>query len=122
MKRDPYQIYKQISIETAPLVQLTLMMFDSALRFVRQATIAMKEKDFEQKNNDIQKAIAIIQQLNRNLDMNYELSTQMRPIYEYMVHRLIKANLNNDVETLEEVEKLVKELRDTWREVSGRVR
>lgn len=122
MKRDPYKIYKQISIETAPPVQLTLMMFNSTLKFIRQAKMAMSEKDYEQKNHYIQKAIAIIQQLNRTLDMKFEISTQMRSIYEYMIHRLIEANFNNDYEKLEEIEGLVRELRDAWKEVSGKVR
>lgn len=120
MKRDPYKIYKQISIETAPPIQLTLMMFDGALKSVRLAKIALAKKDYEKKNNDIQKAIAIIQDLNRNLDMTIDISTQIRPIYEYIMERLVEANLTNDDEILDEVEKLVKELRDTWKEASGK--
>ena len=51
------------------------------------------------------------------LNMDMDISKQMLPLYEYMNHRLVEANIKNDNTIIEEVEGLVTEFRDTWKEV-----
>lgn len=78
---------------------------------------AIQDKNIQEKNTNIQKAQAIISELMSTLNMDIEISKQMLPLYEYMNHRLVEANIQNDVAIIEEVEGLVTEFRDTWKEV-----
>lgn len=77
----------------------------------------LKKRIFKKKNNNLQRAQAIIAELMSTLNMDIDISKQMLPLYEYMNHRLVEANIQNDVAIIEEVEGLVTEFRDTWKEV-----
>lgn len=66
---------------------------------------------------NLQKSQAIVAELMSTLNMDIEISKQMLPLYEYMNHRLLQANIQNDISIIEEVEGLVTEFRDTWKEV-----
>ncbi len=112
-----YNAYKQNSVTTASPGELTLMLYNGCLKFLVKSKRAIEEKKFEEKNTNILKAQAIIAELMSTLNMDIEISKQMLPLYEYMNRRLIEANTKNDLAILEEVEGLVTEFRDTWKEV-----
>ena len=112
-----YNAYKQNSVTTASPGELTLMLYNGCLKFLNKAKQAMIEKNVEEKNYNIQRAQAIIAELMSTLNMDYDISKQMYPLYDYMNRRLIEANIKNDVAIIEEVEGLVTEFRDTWKEV-----
>ncbi len=109
--------YKQNSVTTAAPGELTLMLYNGCLKFLGKAKVAISNKNIEEKNTNLQKSQAIITELMSTLNMNIEISKQMLPLYEYMNRRLIEANLKNDNTIIEEVEGLVTEFRDTWKEV-----
>jgi len=109
--------YKQNSVTTASPGELTLMLYNGCLKFLNKAKQAIQEKNIQEKNTNLQKAQAIISELMSTLNMDIEISKQMLPLYEYMNHRLVEANIQNDVAIIEEVEGLVTEFRDTWKEV-----
>ncbi|MEK4629841.1 flagellar export chaperone FliS [Solibacillus sp. FSL R7-0682] len=109
--------YKQNSVTTASPGELTLMLYNGCLKFLGKAKVAMSNKNIEEKNTNLQKSQAIIAELMSTLNMNVEISKQMLPLYEYMNQRLVEANLKNDQAIIEEVESLVTEFRDTWKEV-----
>ncbi|AJK89312.1 MULTISPECIES: flagellar export chaperone FliS [Lysinibacillus] len=109
--------YKQNSVTTASPGELTLMLYNGCLKFLNKAKLAIQEKNIQEKNTNLIKAQAIISELMATLNMDIEISKQMLPLYEYMNHRLVEANIQNDVAVIEEVEGLVTEFRDTWKEV-----
>ncbi|ACA38782.1 flagellar export chaperone FliS [Lysinibacillus sp. fkY74-1] len=109
--------YKQNSVTTASPGELTLMLYNGCLKFLNKAKQAIQEKNIQEKNTNLIKAQAIISELMATLNMDIEISKQMLPLYEYMNHRLVEANIQNDVAIIEEVEGLVTEFRDTWKEV-----
>ncbi|WP_025116765.1 flagellar export chaperone FliS [Lysinibacillus fusiformis] len=109
--------YKQNSVTTASPGELTLMLYNGCLKFLNKAKQAIQEKNVQEKNTNLQKAQAIIAELMSTLNMDIEISKQMLPLYEYMNNRLVEANIQNDVAIIEEVEGLVTEFRDTWKEV-----
>ncbi|EAZ84843.1 flagellar export chaperone FliS [Lysinibacillus fusiformis] len=109
--------YKQNSVTTASPGELTLMLYNGCLKFLNKAKQAIQEKNIQEKNTNLIKAQAIISELMATLNMDIEISKQMLPLYEYMNHRLVEANIQNDVAVIEEVEGLVTEFRDTWKEV-----
>lgn len=113
----PYQAYQNNAVQTASGGELTLMLYNGGIKFIRQAIKDLEEKDFEQKNKHIQKAQAIVQELMLTLDPKVEISQQMLPLYEYINHQLTEGNINNDVEHLNEALTFIIEFRDTWKEV-----
>ena len=112
-----FNAYKQNSVTTASPGELTLMLYNGCLKFLTRAKKAIEEKNIEEKNTNIQKAQAIISELMSTLNKDLEVSKQMIPLYDYMNRRLMEANINNDSTIITEVEGLVTEFRDTWKEV-----
>ncbi|MDM5228410.1 flagellar export chaperone FliS [Cytobacillus sp. NJ13] len=114
---NPYQSYQQNSVNTASPGELTLMLYNGCLKFIHQAKKAIMDKNIEAKNTNIQKAQNIIQELMVTLNMDVEVSQNMMSLYDYMNRRLMEANVKNETAILDEVEGLVTEFRDTWKEV-----
>ncbi|OEC02885.1 flagellar biosynthesis protein FliS [Lysinibacillus sphaericus] len=112
-----HNIYKQNSVTTASPGELTLMLYNGCLKFLAKAKQAIQEKKIQEKNTNLLKAQAIISEFITTLNMNVEISKNMLALYEYMNRRLVEANIKNDIAIIEEVEGLVTEFRDTWKEV-----
>lgn len=111
------QAYQNNAVNTASPGELTLMLYNGCLKFVKQAKKDIQENNYEAKNKNIQKAQKIIRELMLTLDQKIDISQQMLPLYEYMIHRLREANIRNDAALLDEVESHLTEFRDTWKQV-----
>ena len=109
--------YKQNSVTTASPGELTLMLYNGCLKFLNKAKLAIQDNNIQEKNTNLIKAQAIISELMATLNMDIEVSKNMLALYEYMNRRLVEANIQKDVSIIEEVEGLVTEFRDTWKEV-----
>ncbi|WFD10029.1 flagellar export chaperone FliS [Tepidibacter hydrothermalis] len=114
--KNPYAQYKRQAVNTSTPEELTLKLYEGCIKFINIAMIAIDEKDIQKSNTNILKAQNIINELNITLDMNYEISNNLRLIYDYLHTRLIDANLKKDKSILEEVKEFVVEFRDTWKE------
>ncbi|MGV2939786.1 flagellar export chaperone FliS [Mesobacillus sp. LC4] len=114
---NPYQSYKQNSVNTASPGELTLMLYNGCLKFIHQAKKAIGDNNIQDKNNSILRAQDIIRELMVTLNPDIEVGKQMMSMYDYMLRRLVEANIKNDLEILDEVEGLVTEFRDTWKQV-----
>ncbi|MEK5390063.1 flagellar export chaperone FliS [Margalitia sp. FSL K6-0131] len=112
-----YEAYQQVSVTTAAPGELVLMLYNGCIKFIKIAKNAMLEENIEKKHLNITKAQNIINELIVTLNMDYEVSKNMRQLYDYMNRRLIEANIKNDTAILDEVEHFVEEFRDTWKEV-----
>ncbi|MBR8665376.1 flagellar export chaperone FliS [Bacillus paralicheniformis] len=113
---NPYAAYQQNSINMATPGELTLMLYDGCLKFMKLAKQAIDQKDIELKNTNLIKAQHIIQELNLTLNRKVELATSMGAMYEYIHRRLVEANIRNDKDIVTEVEGYVKDLRDAWKQ------
>jgi|SRR5690625_4717205 len=120
--RAAYQTYQNNAVNTASGGDLTLMLYNGCIRFIKQAMKDIEDKDFENKNLHIQKAQNIIQELMLTLDPNIEISKQMMPIYDYINFQLTEANVKNSNEALAEALTFVTEFRDTWKQVIAATR
>ncbi|MED3549801.1 MULTISPECIES: flagellar export chaperone FliS [Cytobacillus] len=111
-----YEAYQQNSVLTASPGELTLMLYNGCLKFLNQAKKAVQEKNIEAKHTNLSKAQNIISELIVTLNFDYDIAKDMRKLYDYMNRRLIEANIKNDTDIISEVEELVTEFRDTWKE------
>ena len=117
--RNPYNAYnktKQNTVYTAPPEELTLMLYNGMVKFVNQAMIAMDEKKVPQAHEAISRTSDIIMELNMTLNMDYELSQGLRQLYDFLINKLVEANITKDKKVLEEILPLITDLRDTWKE------
>ena len=114
---NPYQTYKENTVTTASPGDLTLMLYNGCLKFIKQGRQAILDKNIEEKNTSLLKVQEIIRELMATLNMEYEISHQMMLMYDYILNRLIEANVNNNLEALDEASSHIKEFRDTWQQV-----
>ncbi len=114
---NPYQSYQENAVQTASPGELTLMLYNGCLKFIKLARKAIEEKNIEEKNTNLLKAQKIIQELMVTLNMDYEVAKNMMAMYDYIHRRLIETNITNDLAILDEVEGYVTEFRDTWKQV-----
>jgi len=113
-KCNPYQQYQQNTVNTSTPQELTLMLYNGLVRFLKLACQGVEEADIEKANNNIIKSQNIILEFMSTLDMQYEMSEELFLLYEYMNRRLLEANMKKDKLILEEVTVYAEELRDTW--------
>ena len=109
-----YNQYRENSIFTASPEELTLMLYNGLVKFIMRGIDSIEKKNIEDANTNIIKAQNIVSEFMNTLDMSYEISDGLYAIYDYMLRRLIDANIKKDKEILEEVLGFAKNLRDTW--------
>lgn len=117
-----YQQYKQNSVQTASPEELTLMLYDGCLKFMRQAKIFIVEKKVPEAHNSIMRAQAIIEELNLTLNMDIPVSLNLRQLYVFILEQLIEANASKDAQYIDTIYPMVEELRDTWKEAMRRAK
>ena len=113
---NPYAKYKEQSVTTATPEELTLMLYNGCIKFINLAEVYIEEKDYGKSNLNIQKAQDIIQELNITLNMDYEISQNLRQLYTFVNEKLLDANIKKDKQALFDAKEIVSELRDTWKE------
>lgn len=114
---NPYESYANSRIMTASPAQLTLMLYDGAIKFCNIALVAIENKQVEKANTNIQKAQRIIEEFRSTLNFNYPVAKEFDKVYEYIYRRLVEANIKKDKEILEEALGHIKTMRETWIEV-----
>ncbi|MBM7541603.1 flagellar export chaperone FliS [Amphibacillus cookii] len=122
MVQQHYQAYKNNSVNTASPGELTLMLYNGCLKFIKYAKKGIEQSDIQLKNTNIQKAQDIINELMVTLDQGAPIAKEMMSLYDYVNHCLIQANIKNDLEPLMEAYRVVEEFRDTWKEVLKQTR
>lgn len=114
--KNPYSKYNNNKVLTASPRELTLMLYDGAIKFVNIAVLSIERKEIEKAHTNIKKAERIIDEFRITLDMTYPVSEDFERIYVYLSKRLVEANLMKNIEILEEVLSHLRSLRDTWKE------
>lgn len=114
---NPFAQYAQNKVLSASAPELTLMLYDGAIKFCNRAEIACEKNDIEGANYNIQKVENIISYLCDTLDMKYATAQDFENIYSYLNKRLIEANMTKDQEILQEVNRHLHSVRDTWIQV-----
>ena len=113
--------YKEQSILTATPGQLVVMLYDGCLRFLHQATYAMRDGDMAVAGNRLSRAEAIIDELLTTLDLGQggEIASRLQGIYVFCKRHLLEARTQRDPEMIEKVSELLGELRESWAQVAN---
>lgn len=117
MVNNPYAQYQNSKILTASPAELTLMLYDGAIKFGNIAIMAMKENDIQKAHNNIIKVQRIIEEFRQTLDMKYPVAQDFENIYAYIFQLTLQANLKKDPDIMEEAVGHLRTLRETWVEV-----
>ncbi|MCH5252745.1 MAG: flagellar export chaperone FliS [Lachnospiraceae bacterium] len=117
MNQNSINAYQRNAILTASPAELTLMLYDGAIRFCNIAIMAMEKNEVEDAHNNIRKAENIITELRATLDRKYPVWEDFDRVYDYIYRRLTEANMQKDPEIVEDALKYIREMRDTWKEV-----
>lgn len=110
------QKYQLNQVNTAKPEELTLMLYNGAIRFVKQTKSAVQDGNMDVAHQSNIRVQDIIQELMITLDMSVPLSEQMMALYSYLKQRLVQANVKKDIAILDEVEDFLVQFRDTWKE------
>ncbi len=117
MTGNPYAQYSQNKILTASPAELTLMLYDGAIKFCNIAIMGIEQKDLQKAHNNIMKVQKIIEEFQLTLNFKYEIANDFNNVYNYLMKRLREANVTKDKAILEEVSEHLHTMRDTWKEV-----
>src|SRR5580693_6852943 len=114
--------YRQGAVLAATPGELVVMLYDGARRFLRQASIAMREGEIERAHNTLRRAELIVAHLDGILDFEQgQVAHNLHSIYRFCLAHLNSARLSQDPTKLEEVSDLLGELREAWAQVADEV-
>lgn len=117
MAYNPMAAYGTNKVTTATPAELTLMLYEGAIKFCNIAQMAMEKKDIEKANLNMQKARNIIVELQSTLNFDYPVAKDFDTIYTYIFERMTAANVSKNPADVDDVLIQLRELRDIWRQV-----
>ena len=112
-----YAAYANNKVMTASPAELTLMLYEGAIKFCNIAIDAINAKDIQKAHMNIMKTEHIIEEFQTTLNHKYPVAKDFDEVYTYLMLRLKEANIKKDTDILEEVLKHLRTMRDTWKEV-----
>lgn len=110
------QAYQSNAVTTASPAELTLMLYNGAIKFLKQSRLAIEAKQFEKAHQSLIRVQDILNELIFTLDRSYPISEQFLVLYDYMLRRTVEANVKKDSAIIDEVEEFFSQFRDTWKE------
>ena len=115
--RNPFAEYTTNKILTASPAEVTLMLYEGAIKFCNIAIVSIEHGEIEKAHVNIKKTQSIIEEFRNTLDHKYPVAEDFDRIYVYLLERLLQANIRKDTAILEEVNTHLRSVRDTWKEV-----
>ncbi|MDE6608107.1 MAG: flagellar export chaperone FliS [Lachnospiraceae bacterium] len=115
--QNPYAKYNDSKVLTATPAELTLMLYEGAIKFCNIAIMGIEQGDVQKAHTNIVKVQKIVDEFRATLDMKYPVAKDFDRVYVYLQKRLIDANLTKDKEIVEEIATHLRSMRDTWKEV-----
>lgn len=115
-----FKVYQENSVATQSRGRLIVMLYDGAIKFLRQAIDELERNDMAAKGRSIGRAMDILFELNTVLDMERggEIAHNLRGLYNFMMRHLSQANLRKDPQRIREVISLLEELNQGWRAIT----
>ncbi len=121
-KSNPYNIYKQNSVNLASGQQLLLMLLDGSVKYTKIARLAILEKDIARAHKELIRVQDIFLELMITMDKNTKYMEDLYNLYEFVKNELVKANMKKDIKIIDEVLPIIEEIRDMWYEVDKKIK
>ena len=113
--------YQDSAVTTQSKGRLIVLLYDGAIKFMKLAIKELEANNYEAKGRYINKALGIIKELDAILDTNAggEMAANLRKLYSFMTRHLSEANIKRDPQMIRDVIKLMEELNQSWKAISG---
>ena len=109
-----YAVYANSKVQTASPAELTLMLYEAAIKFCNIAEMAIEKNDIQKAHDNIKKVEAIIEEFQATLNHKYPVAKDFDKVYTYLMQRLVEANIKKDTKILDEVLEHLRTMRDAW--------
>ena len=119
---NPYNIYKQNSVNMASSQQLLLMLLDGAVKYTKIAKMAILNKDIARAHKELVRVQDIFLELMITMDKNTKYMEDLYNLYDFIKNELAKANMKKDVKIIDEILPIIEEIRDMWYEVDKKIK
>lgn len=120
---NPYNTYKQNSVNTASKEQLLLMLLDGAVKYTKIAKLAIKEKNIERAHNELIRVQDIFLELMITMDKDSgDYMEELYKVYEFIKNELGQANIKKDTQIIDNILPVIEEVRDMWYEVDKKIK
>ena len=119
---NPYNIYKQNSVNMASSQQLLLMLLDGAVKYTKIARMAILNKDIARAHKELVRVQEIFLELMITMDKNTKYMEDLYNIYDFIKNELAKANIKKDITIIDNTLPLIEEIRDMWYEVDAKIK
>ena len=119
---NPYNIYKQNSVNMASSQQLLLMLLDGAVKYTKIARMAILNKDIARAHKELVRVQDIFLELMITMDKNTKYMEDLYKIYDFIKNELVKANIKKDITIIDNTLSLIEEIRDMWYEVDKKIK
>lgn len=119
---NPYNAYKQNSVNTASKEQLLLMLVDGAVKYTKIARLAILDRNIERAHKELVRVQDIFLELMITMDRSSKAMDDLYQLYEYIKNELARANMKKDIKIIDGVLPLIEEIRDMWHEVDMRIK
>ncbi len=110
-----------MEVQSRSPLELVVMLYDGALRFVDEAKDAAKKNDIRRRSQAVSRALAIVAELQNTLKVEEggEVGRELDRLYGYVMTRLVDVTVKRDARALEEVQRLLQPLRDAWAQTAA---
>ena len=119
---NPYNVYKQNTVNMASSQQLFLMLLDGAVKYTKVARLAIINKDIARAHKELVRVQDIFLELMITMDKNTKYMEDLYNLYDFIKNELAKANMKKDINIIDEILPLIEEIRDMWYEVDKKIK
>jgi len=119
--RNGLHAYRKTEVQSRTPLELVVMLYDGALRFIGVAKDAIGRGDIRGRSEAISRTLAIISELQSTLDLERggEMAASLDDMYRYLTQRMVQATVKNDAAPLDEAKRLLETLRDGWQQIAA---
>ena len=112
--------YREVAVQTSSPTKLVVMLYEGAIRFLRESVTAIASRDLDRKRHSIDRAVAVVQHLQSTLDMDrgLEVAANLSGLYSYITNRILEGSAKLEAAPLEEAIKLLNTLLAGWEEIA----
>lgn len=121
MNRNGYQQYKEQSVMTMTQGELLLLLYDELLKRLKRADLALEKENYTLFAESIERSLDIIRYLKDTLDYGFAISRELSAMYDFFIYELGRLQAGRKREVIQELQPLVKDLRDTFAEAEKAV-